>query len=191
MSITQKSLRELLEKISNKFEIELSDLQDVAKDILKKDSPFTPLAKKLAAEHNLSASDIAHSGDKITLDDVRAVIGAPAKKKQSDAFTAKARVLAAEHNLSDSDFPDSERSGKVRKTGVKEISVADIRKKIGAKKEDNSPKGSPRALQMARQAGIDLAKVKGTGKDGRILKADIEKLLKKEEESSSDSSDSE
>ena len=37
---------------------------------------------------------------------------------------------------------------------------------------------TPAAKKLAEEAGIDLATVKGTGKDGTILKSDISKLIK-------------
>ena len=37
---------------------------------------------------------------------------------------------------------------------------------------------TPAAKKLAEEAGIDLATVKGTGKNGTILKSDISKMIK-------------
>lgn len=194
MALTQKAARELLADISDKFDISLEKLYKVAGERVKRIDSFTPKARELARENNLDAADIAHSGEKITLDDVRAALGEKKKARESDAFTAKARILARENDLSENDFPVGERSGKTRKTGTVEISVADVRKKLGIVKDSpKAPPASPKALEIAEDLGIDIRKVKGSGKSGRVLKSDIEEYIKskKDESSDSESSDSE
>lgn len=40
---------------------------------------------------------------------------------------------------------------------------------------------TPTAKELAEEAGIDLASVEGTGKDGRILKSDVQAVIKTQE----------
>lgn len=47
-------------------------------------------------------------------------------------------------------------------------------------RRETGPRATPVASQMAREAGVDLARVKGTGPDGRITKADVEFHLAEE-----------
>ncbi len=44
------------------------------------------------------------------------------------------------------------------------------------------PDITPAARELAEEHGIDLATIEGTGKDGRILKSDIDKAIKASEE---------
>jgi large subunit ribosomal protein L21 len=41
---------------------------------------------------------------------------------------------------------------------------------------------TPTAVELAAEAGIDLATLTGTGKDGRILKSDVQAAIKAQEE---------
>jgi len=41
---------------------------------------------------------------------------------------------------------------------------------------------TPAAAELARENGLDISAVKGTGKDGRVLKSDVEKAIKARDE---------
>lgn len=41
---------------------------------------------------------------------------------------------------------------------------------------------TPAALELAEEHGLDLTQIEGTGKDGRILKGDVDKAIKEEQE---------
>lgn len=45
------------------------------------------------------------------------------------------------------------------------------------------PDATPQARQQAEEAGLDLRSVSGTGDDGRIIVADVQKALKDQEDS--------
>jgi pyruvate dehydrogenase E2 component (dihydrolipoamide acetyltransferase) len=79
------------------------------------------------------------------------------------------------------------------KTG--ELTVKDIKSKVKKSSEKTEVKRSTRnpntnkpvreklrasksAIKLAKENGIDLSKVKGSGKEGSIIKSDVEKLLK-------------
>ncbi|WMX15452.1 pyruvate dehydrogenase complex dihydrolipoamide acetyltransferase [Aureispira sp. CCB-E] len=63
---------------------------------------------------------------------------------------------------------------------VLETVSAPLKKEEGTSNNssDDRIKASPLAKAMAKEEGIDLSKVKGTGDDGRIVKRDIEEYLK-------------
>ena len=63
---------------------------------------------------------------------------------------------------------------------VLETVSAPLKKEEGTSNNssDGRIKASPLAKAMAKEEGIDLSKVKGTGDDGRIVKRDIEEYLK-------------
>lgn len=169
----------MLDDIARECNIDIETLYKIAGDRVKKVSPFTPQALKLAQENGLSPSEIAHSGVKITIDDVRAAIGQPKKNVPADAFTGAARKLAQEHNLTEADFPAELRTGKTRKSGVVEIRLEEVKAKLGlVKKEDTGVKMSPRAKEVAK--GLkkkEIASIKGTGKDGRIKLEDVKAYI--------------
>ena len=50
----------------------------------------------------------------------------------------------------------------------------------GVEEEDGRIKASPLARRLAREHGIDLAKVQGSGPDGRVVRRDIEAILSEE-----------
>ena len=183
MSVTQKSFCDFMEKLSKQFDLEIDEVKECAGDLLKKQSPYTAKAKIFAEKNDIDIQKVKAKGEKVTVDDIRKFMGI---SKGSDAFTAKARILAKENDLTESDFPVKSRSGKVRKTGVKEITIGDVRENLGLTKK-SSPKASPKAKEMAEKLGVDLAKVDGSGKDGRIKKEDIEKFVKESEDSDSES----
>ena len=136
---------------------------------------MTPFAKKLIVEHELDVSKIPHEGEKVTLADVKAFLGQPVAKK-SDAFTAAARKLAAENSLSETDFDDESRSGKIRKTGGKEINLADVKKVLGIVATPKSNM-SPKVKELVEKNNLDISEIVGTGVGGKILKVDLEGFL--------------
>lgn len=48
--------------------------------------------------------------------------------------------------------------------------------------EEAEPDITPAALELAEEHGLDVAGIEGTGKDGRILKSDVDKAIKEQEE---------
>lgn len=46
-----------------------------------------------------------------------------------------------------------------------------------AKTPDEEPKASEAVLEFAKEHGVDIEKVVGTGKDGRIKKSDVEAFI--------------
>ena len=71
-------------------------------------------------------------------------------------------------------------SGNGHDAGGLPSSVRPERQRPGARPEGARIFVSPLARRMAQQAGIDLATLKGSGPNGRIVKLDIETALRKE-----------
>lgn len=46
-----------------------------------------------------------------------------------------------------------------------------------AKLLDDEPKASEAVLELAKEHGVDIEQVEGTGKDGRIKKSDVEAFI--------------
>ena len=185
MSVSQKSFCDFMERLSEKFDLEIDEVREFAGELIKKESLYTTKAIQFAKENDIDIEKVKAKGTKVTVEDIRKFMGI---SKGSDAFTAKARVLAKENDLAEKDFPVESRSGKVRKSGVKEITIGDVRSKLGLV-EKSSPKASPKAKEMADKLGVDLTKIDGSGKDGRIKKEDIEKFVKESEDSESECED--
>jgi len=55
--------------------------------------------------------------------------------------------------------------------------VLEAKQPAGPASDDNRVKASPLARSIARESGIDLSKVEGTGDQGRIVKRDVEAAL--------------
>lgn len=67
----------------------------------------------------------------------------------------------------------------LKKEVQEKLTAKEIKSKV-RKPRVNTPKfsASKAAIKLAKENGIDLTKVKGSGKDGNITKSDIELLLK-------------
>lgn len=191
MSINKKIISEIFADFAKELDVDVNKLWKIAGSRIPQGSVFTAKARVYAEEHNLKESDIPHTGDKITLDDVRAALGEEKKSKSGDAFTAKARTLAKENKLTEKDFPVESRTGKTRKTGVVEITVKDVKAKLGLEDDTTSVKISPTAKILIKELKLDSTKIKGSGKDGRILKSDVEEFIKESEESEDESEEEE
>jgi len=48
--------------------------------------------------------------------------------------------------------------------------------------DEAEPDITPAALELAEEHGLDVTEIEGTGKDGRILKSDVDKAIKEQEE---------
>jgi pyruvate/2-oxoglutarate dehydrogenase complex dihydrolipoamide acyltransferase (E2) component len=171
MSISQKALNDFMVRLSEEFDIGMDEIIKVAGGIVKTEKLFTLRAKKFADENDVDIESVPHKGEKVTIEDIRVFLG---QSTASDAFTAAARVLAKENSLTEDDFPVEGRSGKTRKSGAVEITVGDVRSKMGITK---SPKASPVAASLAKDLKVDITQVVGTGKDGRIKKEDIQNFV--------------
>jgi pyruvate dehydrogenase E2 component (dihydrolipoamide acetyltransferase) len=102
------------------------------------------------------------------------------KDKEKDQKEDKSDQTAAKDNQKESEQPSDETLQKVTQPLTEYQAAHDIDSKTNS--EDGRIKASPLAKAMAKEEGIDLGQVKGTGDDGRIVKRDIEEYLKQPKE---------
>ena len=189
MSIKQTEFTKFIEEASKKFSIEKSSLIDLAASVGMISQFTSKKAKDYAEEKDININDVAHrTNGKVSMNDLKLHMGV--KISKSDLFTAAARKLAYENNLTELDFPEDKRTGSPRKSGEIQISMADVKLMLGLvsspKKTDLSI--SPRASEIAKENDIDLSKIKGSGKENRILLSDIKEYIEKKSEDDKDSS---
>lgn len=84
---------------------------------------------------------------------------------------------------------DFKKEVKVEEKKPDVVEVKEIKEKVTAKeiksavkkpkvKKEPKFKASKAAIKLAKENGIDLTKVKGTGKDGNITVTDVKKIIK-------------
>lgn len=110
----------------------------------------------------------------VPVDGIIAVIG-------EEGEDWKAAIEAAENGKADKKASAQDSSSTTEKEAPKEEETTDStpekEDKNGAGDQDKRLKASPLARSMAREAGIQLEKVSGSGDQGRIVKKDIEAFL--------------
>ena len=204
MSVTIAKANKALAKIAEEYDLDISKIQALVAKEIPRPSPWASgKAKNLASKAGIDPYKITGSGNggKITIDDVREMMGEKVEKKIENLFASKtARVLAEENDLSQEDFSTKEKSGRPRKSGAVTITLEDVRKKAGinSPKKSKSPFASGSAKSYAMENDVKPEKIEGSGKDGKITKADIKKFMSKKSspkkkvvKEESDSSDSE
>lgn len=111
-------------------------------------------------------------GNAVPVDAIIAVIG-----QEGEDYKA---ALAAEQNGTpapkDQDKKDEVPSDDILKEAVKPLHQAEQNNVTPS--EGGRIKASPLAKAMAKEEGIDLSQVNGTGDDGRVVKRDIERYIK-------------
>ena len=90
---------------------------------------------------------------------------APIVESSPDAGTVVGQLMVASHGVMPASTEGVSAPKQAAGNGVKEQAAAPARAKVRA---------SPVARKLAADAGIDLARVRGTGPGGRILKKDLE-----------------
>lgn len=112
----------------------------------------------------------------VPVDGIIAVIGKEGEDYKKALAEAEAEAPAANDSESAEDnaangSKDAAPQPQVNKTGQSETSDAD--------NQHDRLKASPLAKKIAREAGIDIAAVSGTGEGGRIVKKDVEQAIEK------------
>jgi pyruvate dehydrogenase E2 component (dihydrolipoamide acetyltransferase) len=72
--------------------------------------------------------------------------------------------------------------GEKRQSGAGDSAVSTKSREVGEKTGTTAEKASPMVRRIARERGVELSLVTGTGPEGRILKEDLERFLVKAEE---------
>jgi pyruvate dehydrogenase E2 component (dihydrolipoamide acetyltransferase) len=110
---------------------------------------------------------------------------APASRPGQVRSTPVARQLAKEAGLALDEIAGTGPGGRVTSRDVKKALAAQAPAAPVAQPGTPPPpaqtrhkvKASPRARQLARETGLDLGRVQGTGKGGRVMVADVQRAL--------------
>jgi pyruvate dehydrogenase E2 component (dihydrolipoamide acetyltransferase) len=112
-------------------------------------------------------------GNAVPVDAIIAIIGEEGEAYKALLESADRKKEVTEEDTSKKEEKPSEE--------VLETASAPLKKeenKDNSKSSDGRVKASPLAKAMAKEEGIDIDKVKGSGDDGRVVKRDIEEYLK-------------
>ncbi len=112
----------------------------------------------------------AQQGEKINVNDLLCIIGEKGKV-DVDAIVAAAKGGAAPVAAT----PPSEKAGDTAAKATEE----DLKSEETKSTENGRIKASPLAKKLAREKGIDIRQVQGSGDGGRITKADIDNFKEK------------
>jgi large subunit ribosomal protein L21 len=139
----------------------------------------------------VAAEVIRHGrGDKIIVYKMKRRKGYRRKQGHRQGFT-EVRVLDIDFGKGKSVAPQAEAAPK--KAAPKKAAAEKPAAEKAAPKKATSPKAEEKptavefnitdsAREMAEEAGLDLSTVEGTGKEGRILKSDVQKAIKERDE---------
>jgi pyruvate dehydrogenase E2 component (dihydrolipoamide acetyltransferase) len=106
----------------------------------------------------------------VPVDGVIAVIGS-----KDEDFAAQLEAATKGSNGKDADKPKEEKAQQEPKTEpTEEKKPAET---TDAENGEDRIKASPLAKSMAKESGIDLSKIKGSGEQGRIIRKDVEKVM--------------
>lgn len=117
---------------------------------------------------------VAKEGDKVKVEDIIAVVGEEGDDPNAVLNGSAPAAAPAEEEEPKAEAPAEEASAAEAKTESARPEPAG---------EPAGPEGdrvlaSPLARKMAKDAGLDIAQIQGTGPSGRVIKADIEKASK-------------
>ena len=138
---------------------------------------------------------VAGEGDTLPIGEVIATIGEdapakssgnggkPAKDEEEDAEASEEDRAEAEEDEEDEAEPkgdrevDADEAGEGGQSGAEEPEKAEPKADASSNgaPSDGRVKASPIARRLAKEQGVDLGSVEGTGPGGRIVKADVEK----------------
>lgn len=106
-----------------------------------------------------------------------AVSGAPSTSGSDIKATPLARRIAEQAGLNIGDIEGTGAHGKITRADVEAAAGGKKPASVGASAEEKGDRifASPLARRLASEAGLDLGDIDGTGPNGRIVKADVEK----------------
>jgi pyruvate dehydrogenase E2 component (dihydrolipoamide acetyltransferase) len=110
----------------------------------------------------------AKKGDTLKIGDLIAIVG-----KEGEDFAAL--LNAAPADTKPAEEKPKEEAAKVESAPAKS-ETAPVKEEAVAASDDNRIKASPLARTIAKEKGIDLSRIHGTGEDGRITKRDLENV---------------
>lgn len=123
-------------------------------------------------------------GNAVPVDAIIAVIG-----QEGEDYKAAIEAEQGGNAAPKEDTPKEETKDKEKEEEPSEETLQEVTKPLqeyqadhtidkGSSAGDGRIKASPLAKAMAKEEGIDLSQIKGTGDDGRVVKRDIEEYLK-------------
>lgn len=112
----------------------------------------------------------ARKGDTLKIGDLIGIIG-----KEGEDYSALLNGAKAEpqQKAAETSKPEVEKTEPVKKEDTKQVEVAEKKEEAPVAGGDRL-KASPLAKMIAKDKGIDLSRVKGSGEEGRIVKRDLE-----------------
>jgi pyruvate dehydrogenase E2 component (dihydrolipoamide acetyltransferase) len=120
---------------------------------------------------------LVSEGDVIPVNDPIAVVGE--EGEDVEGLTSKGEEKSSEGEEKSSKV-ESQKSAEESETAEAEDRETDESQSSTSNQQSQSVKASPLAKKIARDKGVDLGSVAGTGPGGRIVRRDIEKALSKQ-----------
>ena len=117
---------------------------------------------------------IAKEGDSVPLGQKMAIIGEEGEDISDLLKEESEEKAGAEESSGAAEAPASQESGAPPETSDDDTSEPEQAPASDSDSDDGRIKASPLARKMAKDKGIDLSKMKGSGPNGRIIKSDIE-----------------
>jgi pyruvate dehydrogenase E2 component (dihydrolipoamide acetyltransferase) len=135
------------------------------------------------ADSDGTLSIVAKEGDTLPVGETIARLGDGSESSGEDAEPETEDEPAEEEQPEEKpaaeDEPEEESSGNGKPSETPEPAPAEAQGSQGSNGDgDGRVKASPVAKRMAREMGVELAQLKGSGPGGRIVKADVEAAAK-------------
>lgn len=108
--------------------------------------------------------------------------------------TPAAEELAAEHGIALAELEGTGKDGRILKSDVESaVKALEAEEEAEEEAKDEAPEEAPEpeaeeiditpaAAELAAEHGVDVTEIEGTGKDGRVLKSDVQKAIRAQEE---------
>lgn len=141
----------------------------------------SPRARKLAQKLGVDISKVTSEGRRISEGDVQAYHdaqqAAPAEEPEDEGSgrvraTPRVKRLAKELKVDLADVTGTGRNGRITEDDVRAFAEGGGAAEAEAVNED--VRSTPAVRKLAKERGVDLARVQGSGRNGRITKEDVE-----------------
>jgi pyruvate dehydrogenase E2 component (dihydrolipoamide acetyltransferase) len=118
---------------------------------------------------------VADEGDTLPIGEVIALVGEEGEGPSGNGASAKKEKA---EEPADEEEPEAEADGKGAATATEEAE-AEAPPAPAAPSTDGRVKASPIARRIAKEKGIEIGSLSGSGPGGRIVKADVEKAIER------------